>query len=136
MKLKLFAAALLLSSTAVQADSLKLTPGMWETTMTMTNSMTGTQTTTTQECMVEDEFDPANMLQDGDNCELNDSNLDGNTLTFTLTCQVEGGGPATMTGVYTSNGDSGNGTMNMEMSFGGQTMTMQGEFEGRRIGDC
>lgn len=116
-------------------DILPMTPGLWETTVTSTNSFTGTQTNTQQECIVEDHFDPRKMAEGSDECEIADSNVDGNTLTFTMACTMQGGS-ATMTGTYTVDGDQGSGSMNMEGSFGGQTMTMESTMVANRIGDC
>lgn len=116
-------------------DVLPMTPGLWETTVTSTNSFTGTQTNTQQECIVEDHFNPKKFAEGSDECELTESDVDGNTLTFTMACTMQGGS-ATMTGSYTVDGDEGSGTMNMEGSFGGQTMTMESEMTAQRIGDC
>ena len=119
----------------VAADALPMTPGMWETTTTTTNSFTGTQTQTVRECLTEKEFDPKKMARQAEGCRITEQTLSGNTLTFTMICNLQGGEGA-MTGRYTSQGDSGSGTMKMKMSFGGQTMTSESTFEGRRVGPC
>ena len=124
-----------LVSVSVHADSLKLKPGLWETTVTSTNSFTGTTTQTETECVAEQEFDPRTMFKDAQGCKLLDDSLQGNTLTYSLVCNVQGT-QATIEGVYTTDGDLGSGSMNMEMSFSGQTMTMENNFDARRIGDC
>ena len=124
-----------LVSVSVHADTLKLKPGLWETTVTSINSFTGTTTQTETECVVEQEFDPRTMFKDAQGCELLDDNLQGNTLTYSLVCNVQGT-QATIEGVYTTEGDVGSGSMNMEMSFGNQTMTMENSFDARRLGDC
>ena len=110
-------------------------PGMWETTMVSTNSMTGTTTQTTSNCMADEEFDPKTMAEGAEGCEITDNNLDGNTLTFTMACNMQGA-EVTMKGLYAVEGDEGEGSMNMEMSFGGQTMTMENTFTAKRIGEC
>ena len=118
------------------ADTLPIDPGLWEFTSTSTNSFTGQQETETDtECVVEDEYDPATMMEDEDDCEMLESNLNGDTLTFSMSCGLQMGN-MTMNGVYQSDGDTVQGTMVMEMSFGGQTMTSEGSFAGKRIGDC
>ena len=124
-----------LVSVSAYAETLKLKPGLWETTVVSTNSFTGTTTQTETECVVEQEFDPRTMFKDAQGCELLDDNLQGNTLTYSLVCNVQGT-QATIEGVYTTEGDVGSGSMNMEMSFGNQTMTMENSFDARRIGDC
>jgi len=85
--------------------------------------------------MVEDEFDPKSMAEGAEGCNLAESNLDGNTLTFSMVCNMQGA-DATMTGIYSVDGDEGEGSMNIEMSFSGQTMTMENVFTAKRIGDC
>jgi hypothetical protein len=132
--LALSLSSILISSSAY-SEGLKITPGMWETTMVSTNSMTGTTTQTTSNCMADEEFDPKTMVEEAEGCEITDKNLDGNTLTFTMACNMQGA-DAIMKGVYSVNGDQGEGSMNMEMSFGGQTMTMENAFTAKRIGDC
>ena len=124
-----------LVSVSAHADALRLKPGLWETTVTSTNSFTGTTTQTDTECVVEQEFDPRTMFKDAQGCEVVNSSLEGNTLTYSLVCNVEGT-QATINGLYTADGDVGGGSMNMEMSFSGQTMTMESSFDARRIGDC
>ncbi len=118
------------------ADTLPIDPGLWEFTSTSINPFTGQQETETDtECMVEDEYDPATIMEDDMDCEVGESNLDGDTLTFSMSCNTQGG-QMTMNTVYQSDGDTVQGTMVMEMSFGGQTMTSEESFAGKRIGDC
>ena len=119
----------------VYADGLKIKPGMWESTMTTTNSMTGTTTDTSTTCMVEEEFDPMSMLEGTADCELTENTLSGNTLSYSMSCNIQGA-VSQIQGVYKVDGDEGEGTMNMEMDFGGQKMTMENVFTAKRIGDC
>ena len=126
--------SILISSSAF-SEGLKIKPGMWETTMVSTNSMTGTTTQTTSNCMADGEFDPKTMAEGAEGCEVTDDNVDGNTLTFTMACNMQGA-DVTMEGLYSVDGDEGEGSMNMEMSFGGQTMTMENVFTAKRVGDC
>ena len=117
------------------ADALPIKPGLWESTMTSNNSITGASTRTSQECMTEGEWDPKSMMEGAEGCELIDSALNGDTLNFSMTCDVQGA-KSSVQGMYQSKGDSGSGSMNMEMDFGGQIMTMEAEFVANRIGDC
>ncbi len=118
------------------ADTLPIDPGLWEFTSTGINQITGQQESETDtQCVVEDEYDPTTMMEDDMDCEVGESNLDGNTLTFSMSCNTQGG-QMTMNAVYQSDGDSVQGTTVMEMSFGGQTMTSESSFTGNRIGDC
>ena len=120
------------------ADTLPIDPGLWEFTSISTNPFTGQQESETDtECMVEDEYDPEKEMEieDDMDCEVGESNLDGNTLTFSMSCNTQGG-QMTMNAVYQSDGDSVQGTTVVEMSFGGQTMTSESSFTANRIGDC
>lgn len=84
---------------------------------------------------MEDEYDPAEEMGSDMDCEVSESDLDGDTLTFSMSCN-EQGMQMTMNAVFQSDGDSAEGTMDVEMTFGGQTMTSDGSFSGNRIGDC
>ena len=117
------------------AASLLIKPGMWETTMTTSSSMTGTTTRSISECRVEEKFDPTAMVENAKGCDLVENELSGNTLTYTMNCDVEGG-EGILRGVYEINGDQGQGRMDMELSFGGQTMVIENSFTARRLGDC
>ena len=117
------------------ADALPVKPGLWETTVTSTNSFTGTQTQTSQECVTIEEFDPKTLFRDAEGCEVVNSDVSGNVLTFSMSCNMDGG-QGTFAGRYQTEGDTGSGEMNMEMSFGGQTMTMESTMESTRLGDC
>ena len=120
------------------ADTLPIDPGLWEFTSTATNPFTGQQESETDtECIVEDEYDPEKEMEieDDMDCEVGESNLNGDTLTFSMSCNTQGE-QMTMNAVYQSDGDTVQGTMVIEMSFGGQTMTSEGSFAGKRIGDC
>ena len=88
-------------------------------------------------CVVEDGYDPEKEMEieDDMDCEVGQSDLDGDTLTFSMSCNTQGG-QMTMNAIYQSNGDSVQGTTVVEMLFGGQTMTSESSFTGNRIGDC
>ena len=112
-----------------------INPGMWETTMTTTSAMTGTTTRSISECRVAEEFDPTSMVEDADGCELVENELNGNTLTYTMNCDVQGG-TGIMRGIYEIDGDHGRGRMDMELSFSGQTLVIENSFTARRLGNC
>ena len=85
--------------------------------------------------MAEEEFDPVTMLEGAGDCELLENTLNGNTLSFSLFCNAQGV-ESQIRGVYKVDGDQGEGSMNMEMDFGGQKMTMENVFTSTRLGDC
>jgi hypothetical protein len=132
----IFSVTALMNTNMVLAEALPIEPGLWEITTTNTNPMTGKKDTQViKECMTEDKFDPIAMMNEDESCRVTEDDLDGNTLTFTLNCNMEGG-ESTMQGVYQIEGDHGKGNMKMEFSFGGQTMTSESNTEARRISDC
>lgn len=134
---KLLVVTAVLAPLAGHAASLTINPGMWETTMTRTNPMTGTPTTeTSKECVTEQSFDPREMMQDAQGCQLTEENLSGDTLTFAMACTVEGAGSADIKGRFQTDGQTGNGAMNMSMNMGGMTMSMDMNWTARRLGDC
>jgi hypothetical protein len=136
VKTALLAATLFVPLQAVGA-SIALNPGLWETTMTRTNPMTGTPTTeTTTECVQEKSFDPREMMQDASGCSLTNESLAGDTLTFAMACDVEGAGTATIEGRFQTDGETGAGDMKMNMNMGGMTMSMDMNWTARRLGDC
>lgn len=138
MKIATFAIAVitLMNAGFAGADALPVNSGLWEVTNARNSPFTGqVESETTQECILQDEFDPASSMGDQEGCEITESNLDGDTLTFSMSCSMQGGA-ATMHGVYQSDGNSGKGTTNMEYSFGGKTMKSEGSWVARRLGDC
>lgn len=124
----------LIASVAL-ADALPVKPGLWESTVTTTNPMTGTQTQVNTECLKDEKWDPKSMLEDTEGCEIAESTLNGNTLSFTMTCNVQGA-KGTMKGNYSTQGDSGVGNMTINMSFGGQSMVIESSYTSRRLEDC
>jgi hypothetical protein len=121
-------------SSYAYSDSLPLKPGLWKTT-TMTTSPMGTQTKTSSQCLKDKFFDPRKSLADADGCEVTNSKLSGDTLNFTMECRMDVG-KATMNGRYTSKGDTGSGTIKINMSFGGQVMSSETQMQAERVGDC
>lgn len=128
------AAFLVMSS--VNADAIKVTPGMWESEVTMTSNLMGTQTRVDKECLTNTEIDPRQML-DGmpaQGCDFQ-STTDGNTLNFVVSCQTDAG-PLNGTGSYTVNDDTSVGSVNVSGNMGGMQIEMKIDSKGRRIGDC
>lgn len=118
------------------AASLDLNPGLWETTTTRTNPMTGAPTTeTTTECVSETSFDPREMMKEAQGCQLTDENLDGDTLTFAMACDMQGA-KGEFKGRFQTDGQTGNGEMNMNMNMGSMNMSMDMNWTSKRLGDC
>jgi len=127
-----------LSMTPILVDAARLTikPGLWESTMTRTNPMTGNTTTeTTTECIDETVFEPSRLVENSRGCELVKNELDGNTLNFSMECSLEGT-ESRLDGSYRTDGDKGDGHIKMTMMMGGQEITMDMEWTARRLEDC
>ena len=136
-KLTVAAISIFVSMTFVQAaETLPLTPGLWEIQGTTTNPFSGSRTYKSQECMSQLEFDPKEMMEGmpEDACEIN-TEVTGNTITYNMDCDMQGN-QMIGNGSFTVNGDTANGEMTMQSSFSGQTVEMTMVSEAKRIGDC
>lgn len=121
---------------AASASELAINPGLWKTTMTRTNPMTGEPTTeTTTECVKQTSFNPSSMVQDAQGCELVKDELNGDTLNFRMECNMQGQ-KATMDGMFQTDGKTGKGNMDMKMNMGEINMKMNMKWTAERIGDC
>ena len=138
MKLKSLAAVSLSLTLplAASAAELEINPGLWETTMTRTNPMTGEPTTeTTQECVKQTSFNPSDMMQAAEGCKLLKDEQNGDTLSFRMECNLQGS-TATVDGQFQTDGQTGKGNMDMTMNMGEMNMTMNMNWTSKRLGDC
>ena len=132
----LFAAVMYTATLSAGAAGIEFNPGRWETTMTRTNPMTGDPITETRvECVKEDKFDPASMMEGADDCDLSRNSVDGDTLVFQMECNMQGGS-ATIEGQFQTDGETGKGNMDMTINAGGMNMTMNMNWTAKRLGDC
>ncbi len=133
---KVFYILLILFSSLTMAGELEINPGLWETTITRTNPMTGKLITETEtECVKEKTFDPAKMMKEVEGCKAVKNELSGNTLSFEMECNIEGG-QSTISGEYSTDGKTGKGDMNITMNMAGMSMEMKMNWSGERIKDC
>jgi len=123
-------------SLAHAADSVPITPGLWEINTTSTNPFSGSKSRTGQECMTEDVFEPSKMMADipADACDVN-THVSGNTISYDMNCSMQGQ-QMTGNGTFTVNGDTAKGEMTMKSSISGQTFEMNMVSDASRIGDC
>ena len=121
---------------SASASELAINPGLWKTTMTRTNPMTGNPTTeTSTQCVKEKSFNPSDMMKNAQGCELVKDELDGDTLNFRMECNVQGQ-TATVDGMFQTDGKTGKGNMNMQLKMGEMNMNMKMNWTAERIGDC
>lgn len=121
---------------AAGAAELEINPGIWETTMTRTNPMTGEETTeTSTDCVKETSFNPSSMMKEAEGCELVRDELNGDTLSFRMECNMQGS-RTTVDGMFQTDGQTGKGNMDMSMKMGEMDMDMNMNWTAKRIGDC
>jgi len=136
IKTILVAAALYMTAAAINAAEIELNPGLWETTMTRTNPMTGQPATETNtECVKDKIFNPADMMQGAEGCDLVDDNLDGDTLTYRMKCNMQGN-QSIIDGRFQTDGQSGKGNMDISINAGVMQINMNMNWTSKRIGEC
>ena len=140
MKRKIFAlAALAVFVSPVAADGIPIEPGLWSVTSTVNMPMMPQpQTYTAEECFEDDIIDMDDMATEGldPSCKYEMGQVEGNSMSWSIDCPMEGGGTMSGTWQATSHGKTveGGGTMTMEMQ--GQKMDMTMSWTGERIGEC
>ncbi len=124
--------------TALAAEGIKMEKGMWEMTSTTSAPMfPEPRVATKTECIEKSEFGVSDLIRkQDDQCSITESSVNGNSLSWKMECDMQGGGKGSGGGRFTSNGSSGTGTMHMTMEIQGQTIKMETSWNGKRIGPC
>lgn len=122
---------------ALAADVMQVEPGLYQVTMTRTNSISGMSTTeTTEQCVEETRaFSPGEMLGEAEGCAMVEQSVTAQTMQFTMTCAM-GGGQGRFEGQFQQAGSVGTGEMTMQMSLGEFNINMDMDWESKRVGDC
>lgn len=133
-----FTASMLLGSltltSAVLAEGLPITPGLWE--IKTQNSTLG-QEEVEQSCLQESVFDPVSMMGEEEGCDVLNEQIAGNTVDYDIACiDDEARGKAEGHFSFTIEGEQGTGQVDLTMSMGDQSMSMQYNVDAKRIGDC
>lgn len=123
---------------AAWADGIPVEPGLWEMTSTMNMPMLPQpRVNTVTECMEKSEISVDDMGGEemDPECNFETSQVDGNTMKWSVDCPMEGGSSR---GEWeaVSGGDTVTGNGVLTVSMPGQTMEMQMSWEGKRIGEC
>ncbi|MFZ0487686.1 MAG: DUF3617 family protein [Arenicellales bacterium] len=127
---------LLVLPLAASASELAINPGLWKTTMTRTNPLTGEPTTeTSTQCVKQKSFKPSDMMKNAQGCELVKDELDGDTLNFRMECNIQGQ-TSTVDGMFQTDGKTGKGNMNVKMNMGQMNMNMKMNWTSERVGGC
>lgn len=124
------------SVSAVHAEELEVEPGLWETSMTQNNPVTGEPMTNTfRTCVESATYDPEALMQEAQGCDVTQNDASGGTLRFRMTCDMKGA-QALVNGTYKVTGNSGVGNMDMNMKMGAFSMDMKMNWTSTRVGDC
>ena len=89
---------------------------------------------TITQCMTKENVIPKE-LKNSKGCKIIDSNVDGNTVTWTMECE-DRGGKMTANGTITYKGETLEGTNIMNIQTPDGPMNMKHNMTGRWVGDC
>jgi hypothetical protein len=134
-KLLVISVVLLTSlSTSIAGSGPNMQEGKWEVTtrMEMPGMSMSMPAVTSTQCLTKKDFVPQGSQQ-GQECKVTNTKVDGNTVTWTVKCSGQGG-EMTGTGRMTYSGSSFKGTIEMTMTQ--SNMKMISHMTGHRIGDC
>ena len=134
-KLLVISVVLLTSlSTSIAGSGPNMQEGKWEVTtrMEMPGMSTSMPAVTSTQCLTKKDFVPQGSQQ-GQECKVTETKVDGNTVTWTVKCSGQGG-EVTGTGRMTYSGSSYKGTIEMIMTQSNMKMIIH--INGHRIGDC
>ena len=134
-KLLVISVVLLTSlSTSIAGSGPNMQEGKWEVTtrMEMPGMSMSMPAVTSTQCLTKKDFVPQGSQQ-GHECKVTNTKVDGNTVTWTVKCSGQGG-EMTGTGRMTYSGSSFKGTIEMTMTQ--SNMKMISHMTGHRIGDC
>jgi len=126
------------SQQAYSQESLQVTPGQWESVVTLNSNILGSRTQTETECLTESEIDPRKMLEGmpANECDFQSSITgNGSVMNFTISCNTDAG-PLAGQGRFEVIDDTSTGTVSLEGNMAGMALQMEITSTGKRIGDC
>ncbi len=121
---------------AIPAWALDLKPGKYEITakVEMAGMPGGMPAQTMTQCLTEQDPVPASSA-DAQGCKVTDMKTEGNTVTYTMTCEQQGT-TFKSSGEITFKGDTFEGTSQAHMGPAAGNMTITTKTSGKRIGKC
>lgn len=121
-------------STSIAGSGPNMQEGKWEVTtrMEMPEMSISMPEVTSTQCLTKKDFVPQGSQQ-GQECKIIKTKVDGNMVTWTVKCSGQGG-EVTGTGRMTYSGSSLKGTIEMTMVQSNTKMISY--INGHRIGDC
>ncbi|MBN2369254.1 MAG: DUF3617 domain-containing protein [Vicinamibacteria bacterium] len=131
----------LMSWTFVAAEPLDMKPGEWSITMKV--NMEGVPFAmppiTVKQCLTEKDFVPKPAVSPqqgkGPNCEITDQKIDGNTVSWSISCADERG-TTKGKGSLTYSGTTFVGSSEVTMTGGGESSIVKTDMSGKWIGPC
>lgn len=138
----------LLAASAISGSLIAQTPGArrdgnWQVTMEIEipGMPQGMPPMTMTQCITKEQAaDPAKLAPQGPggglppDCKFSDMKSEGNKVSWSMKC--EGQMAMTGTGEFTFTSDTYTGLMKINADRGGQPMTMNMKYSGKRLGDC
>lgn len=126
------------AAAAAAGDNLKINPGLWETTSTVTMPMMKEpQTRTETKCIRKEKLEPSDFsLEKNSPCTSSDFSVEGDTATWTIDCPLQGSGKMHGEWQMTSKDESMDGKGSMSADVNGMKMEMNMTWKGKRLGDC
>jgi len=136
-RMLLFVALLAGLFPASPAMALKVEPGLWETTFTMTLPfMSNPQVRTQTECVDESDVSLDTFVDNEDNpCDMQVIEDSDELLSVKMTCPGPQGGADGFWKIK-SNGDSASGEGGTAMTMNGQVFSSTMKMSSKRVGDC
>ncbi len=133
MKKALFFLMILLfvPATTVAGGSPDMKPGLWEITVRTQMQGMNIPPSTMTECLTEDDMVPTG-TQPGQECEIIDMKVSGNTVTWTIQCSGQGEEVESI-GQIEYRGNTFEGSVKTVIGGG---MTVENIMTGKRLGDC
>ncbi|MCB1646541.1 MAG: DUF3617 family protein, partial [Pseudomonadales bacterium] len=92
-------------------------------------------TSTSQNCVEENTYNPENLLEGAEHCTMQESGMSGDTFRFRMQCSMHGT-TANVAGSYTNGGDTGEGDMDVQMKMGPMDMKLEMQWKSTYLGDC
>jgi hypothetical protein len=122
--------------------SVDMKPGEWS--ITMKTNMEGMPfampPVTMKQCLSEKDLVPqtsgAQQQGQAQNCEILDQKIEGNTVSWSVSCTDNQGGTTKGKGSVTYSGTSFSGSTEMSVTSEGQTMKMNVDMSGKWLGPC
>jgi len=133
--------ATLAGTTLAQDPRPNITPGMWETTSTVSieseQFSMPPRTETNSECITEDKIAEGQaFLEDNEDCEFTSKEVRADGMDYSMTCNSPDGGTVTMDASMNFGGETMDGTVDGQMESPMGAMQMNIEMQGQRTGEC